>query len=149
MSLITDGIGDVSELSTVVVGSLWGEIEPSNILKKFKCFLPCRWHYGVPSVSIRDHCTVTRPSPVSNLLTIFVSSDRREGMQLEEDGAGFGVGAGTVLCTNRGEVDKQLGRLQLYRKGFAGGCNNYQLTVSQHRHGVPKKKGKVKHPWNI
>jgi len=46
-------------------------------------------------------------------------------MQFEEDGTGFGTDAGTVLCTNRGEADKQSGRLQLYRKYFAGGCSNY------------------------
>lgn len=70
-------------------------------------------------------------------------------MQFEEDGTGFSTDAGIALWANRGEADKQLGRLQLYRKGFAGGYNNYQLTISQQHHGVAKRKGKVKHPWDL
>ena len=70
-------------------------------------------------------------------------------MQFEEDGAGFGMDAVVVLCTNKGEAGKQSSGLQLYRKDFAGGCSNYQLTISQQCHGVAKKKGKVKHPWDI
>lgn len=146
---VADKIKGVTELSTVVVKSLCGEAELSSVFNNSNVFFPCSWHYGVPSVTVRDHCTVTMPSPVSSLLIIFVTSDRREGTRFKENDAGFGMDAGIVLCINRGEADKQLGRLQLYRKGFAGGYSTYQLTISQQRHGVEKKKGKVKHPWDV
>lgn len=45
------------------------------------------------------------PSPISSLLTVFVSSDEREGMHFKEEGAGFDVDAGIILCTNKGEAD--------------------------------------------
>lgn len=85
-------------------------------------------------LSFLAHCDML--SPISSLLTVFVSSDEREGLYFKEDGTGSGVDAGTVLCTNKGEAD--VGRQQLY--GFAGGWSSYQLTISQQSHGVAKKK---------
>lgn len=70
-------------------------------------------------------------------------------MQFKENGTGFSMDAEIVLCINRGEADKQSSRLQLYRKGLAGGYSNYQLTISQQCHGAAKKKGKVKHLWDV
>lgn len=55
------------------------------------------------------HCDVS--SLVSSLFTVFVNSDEREGLYFKEDGPGFGVDAGTVLCTNKGEAD--VGKQQL------------------------------------
>lgn len=60
-------------------------------------------------LSLLAHCDM--PSPVSSLLTVFVSSDEREGLYFKENGTGFGMDAGTVLCTNKGEAD--MGKQQL------------------------------------
>lgn len=53
-------------------------------------------------LSLLAHCDM--PNPISSLLTVFVSSDNREGIYFKEDGGDFGVDAGTVLCTNEGEA---------------------------------------------
>lgn len=67
------------------------------------------WHDEVLFSSVTDHMSLLShcdvPSPFSPLLTVFVSSDEREVLYFKEDGAGFGVDAGIVLCTNKGEAD--------------------------------------------
>lgn len=53
-------------------------------------------------LSLLAHCDM--PNPISSSLIVFVSSDEREGIYFKEDGADFGVDAGTVFCTNKGEA---------------------------------------------